>query len=657
MGFLGLFTLAAAAQSLGSFISPGELAEAHAELDTLGGCLQCHEPGAGVSATYCMDCHESVRGQVNNGSGFHATLGESCESCHSDHKGLDFQLVQMEASTFQHYKTGFNLEGEHADLECGDCHEDESHWTGLRSSCLPCHAEDELHDQDGSGRELLADCVSCHEINPDWAALPLPAELFDHGDLDQVDYALEGKHSEAECEDCHEDFHFVPVEAGECEDCHDDPHTSGWEAECEDCHEGPQSWEVDDFDHDLTDFSLRGLHKRVSCGACHDEDRTEAVPHARCESCHRDPHRGEFKPRDCDSCHQLSQSFSSMDFDHDATDYPLRGEHRELSCDSCHGEGADQSFTNMAFGDCVDCHEGPHGESFEARSCSSCHDEAQKWTVPDFDHALTGYTLEDKHAEAECSSCHGPDTGPELPHASCQDCHADDSPHDETVSADSCESCHNTLSFTDIAFDHASTGFELTPAHQVECADCHGEEHFVEVPTTCSGCHEEDRPEHHFDGECTDCHVAETWSKATLGELGHGVTGFTLDGTHTQLQCADCHDPDLPGQRVGSTCSSCHRSDDPHRNMLGDDCGSCHNETTWYRSSWTHSQTGWPVRGSHRLAACQDCHATGTTGTPRDCQSCHKKDQTPGPIHEPASADFCGDCHRPYGWAVPPYPN
>ena len=661
-----LFTMAAAAQSLGSFISPGELARPHADLDTLGGCLQCHEPGGeGESATLCMDCHDSVRGQVNGNKGFHATLGDDCSSCHSDHNGLDFELIKMEKSTFQHHKTGFALVGEHVAVECGECHEDEPDWTGLRSTCLPCHAEDDGHRPEGGGHEALGACQSCHDVDPDWSALPLSTDVFDHSDSAQADYALVGKHEKVDCIECHtKDLHFVPVESEECTDCHKDPHDAELDDDCESCHETPHTWEVEGFDHALTGYPLKGQHRSVRCTSCHAEDKTSPVPHARCESCHRDPHRGEFKPRDCDACHDVNLPLASMDFDHDQTDYPLVGHHQDVSCTECHGEGDEQTFKGLTWGTCDDCHDDAHVGFFDEQGCESCHEPVRAFDeVPDFDHGLTGYALEGEHKSAECEACHDPGTGPELPHASCQDCHGYDSPHNETVTAESCDDCHTVVSFTDITFDHGTTEFPLERGHEpVGCADCHSPddgklEQFEGTPSICAECHEEDRPERHFEGACGQCHQATTWPVATLGELGHGVTGFALEGAHTALECVDCHSTERPEQRVGSTCSSCHANDDAHRGMMGDDCSSCHMETSWYRTRWTHAQTGYTLTGSHRLAACQDCHATGTVGTPTTCQQCHEKVQPNDDIHTPSFADHCDDCHKTYGWETPLFPH
>ncbi len=111
------------AQGLGGFVSPGPLAHDHADLDRLTKCTQCHEPGAGVTATRCLACHDNVQAQIDARRGFHANLDENCQRCHDDHRGRDFVLVQLDEETFNHQSTGFALRGKHAPIDCIECHE------------------------------------------------------------------------------------------------------------------------------------------------------------------------------------------------------------------------------------------------------------------------------------------------------------------------------------------------------------------------------------------------------------------------------------------------------------------------------------------------------------------------------------------------------
>ena len=58
-----LFLLATAwpaSAQLGSLLSPGRLAKAHAQLEGLSNCQQCHEQGRKVTAAKCLGCHKPI---------------------------------------------------------------------------------------------------------------------------------------------------------------------------------------------------------------------------------------------------------------------------------------------------------------------------------------------------------------------------------------------------------------------------------------------------------------------------------------------------------------------------------------------------------------------------------------------------------------------
>ena len=99
----------ASAQVGGSFLSPGPLAQDHAELVSVTQCTKCHDLGRGPSPTKCMACHDSVRDQVRTRTGYHANKGEECGTCHPDHKGRTFELVRIVEADFKHDETGFPL--------------------------------------------------------------------------------------------------------------------------------------------------------------------------------------------------------------------------------------------------------------------------------------------------------------------------------------------------------------------------------------------------------------------------------------------------------------------------------------------------------------------------------------------------------------------
>lgn len=659
----------AGAQGLGGFVSPGPLAEDHADLDTILKCTSCHEPGAGVTPARCMACHERVEDQVQTRTGFHANLGDECASCHGDHKGRDFELVQLSEETFNHQSTGFALTGEHKPLECNECHQDAPEdYTGLESSCESCH--DEPHGAGASTRELLNNCRTCHDAD-DWDALPIALSIFDHNDSKQADYPLHDAHDDVECDSCHKETKFVPTVAELCTDCHDDPHRKQFaKQQCTDCHtDRKPDWNVRPWDHDKrTQFALVGVHNDVSCASCHGKGakaQYAPLPHERCSTCHEDVHEGQFEPRDCDSCHQqVADGFEGMVIDHDETNYPLRNAHQEVTCEDCHGEGPAATFAGLPFADCADCHEDRHDARFAPDACQDCHVTDGLWDVDAFDHARTQFALVGAHVEVQCAECHG--EGEEkvlegLDYATCRDCHSDDNPHDESVAELACTTCHDENAWEPpLPFDHDSTGWPLIAKHaQAECEDCHEGEgpRFDQAETACESCHEDDVPPNHYEGVCADCHKPTDWRDATLGREGHASTGFALLGMHSVLPCDDCHGPAEPSSTAGPECIDCHLDDDPHRGLLGTQCGTCHEEKDWMRTTFRHAQTGFALRGSHRVAGCDDCHAAGYPGTPADCGSCHTFDAPGDALHRDPLTRDCDTCHRPYTWEDANFPH
>ncbi len=658
----------AVAQGLGGFVSPGPLATDHADLDSILKCTECHTAGSGISTGKCMDCHERVQEQVQTGKGFHAELGDECHSCHSDHQGRDFELIQLTEDTFNHQATGFALSGKHK-IECKECHKEAPEdYTNLSQACESCH--DEPHGAGESTRELIASCRVCHDAE-DWTIDPLPLSVFDHDDPKQADYAIHVAHDEAKCTDCHKEARFVPTESDLCTDCHDDIHRGQFRGTaCTTCHaDTVPDWRTVGFRHDRTDYPLTGVHADLRCSSCHGsggQAEYRGIPHERCVTCHEDVHEGQFEPRDCDACHTENKGgFKEGVIDHDQTNYPLRNKHADVPCDTCHGEGPAATFAGLPFADCDDCHQDLHEGHFEPDACTDCHRLDGLWDIDSFDHRRTDYVLNGAHAEAKCMTCHG--EGEQkvltpLAHEACIDCHAEQDPHDGTIGDLVCEDCHAEESWARLVdFDHGRTRWPLNGKHVLPvCVDCHprvDEKTLLlnTAKTECESCHAKNEPANHYDGACDDCHTEASWDDASLSLDTHADAGFALRGVHAVVACDTCHAPPEPSAAASPECIDCHAADDPHRGLLGTECSTCHGEVDWMRTTFRHIQVGWPLRGPHRVAACEDCHATGYVGTPADCGSCHSYDAPNDSLHNDPLTSDCDICHRQYTWDDPNY--
>src|SRR5947209_1852310 len=112
---------------LADLLSPGPLAKAHAELEGVSSCTKCHVKGGQVSEQRCLDCHAELKERVAKKTGFHGRIPPkelSCSECHHEHQGRDFELIDWPGGqkAFDHRKTGYELSGKHARVDCGKCH-------------------------------------------------------------------------------------------------------------------------------------------------------------------------------------------------------------------------------------------------------------------------------------------------------------------------------------------------------------------------------------------------------------------------------------------------------------------------------------------------------------------------------------------------------
>ncbi len=645
------------AQVGGSFLSPGPLAQDHHELDSVTQCTKCHDLGRGPSPKKCMACHDSVRKQVQSGTGYHANKADACATCHPDHRGRTFELIQIVEADFDHDATGFKLRDAHAEAACVDCHTEPGTWDGLDGECVSCH--EDPHGADQSTRAILGRCEDCHDAG-DWHALPLPPGLFDHNNKRDADYPLLHAHKEVACSDCHPESRFVPIAHESCEDCHADPHAVDFEKPCVECHKIEDTWLIEAFDHNQTGFPLQGLHKPLQCEDCHGTRPATNPGKPRCSTCHEDVHKRQFGATDCGTCHTVfERGFKIPDYDHDKTDFPLVGEHTKRECADCHGPARSATYRGVAHDDCDSCHTDSHEGRYEPTPCERCHTPAG-FEALHFNHDDTQFPHTGSHVDVACEKCHTNNKWTGFPFKSCQDCHGEASPHEGKLDADRCDDCHQTTAFVDIAFDHRiGTGFSLEPAHVITpCRGCHEQIVDFDGPEReCTSCHQAPSKSH-YEGDCAGCHPGAHWTPGELGGRDHAITGFKLHGSHAQLPCESCHAAGQPRGIALGQCVSCHQDDDPHRHGLGDQCEDCHAEASWFRTRFRHTLTGWPLRGSHKMAACEDCHAAGYTGTPTQCWRCHEAEANPlTPAHQSAYFPLGDSCHRPFGWDLPRYPH
>lgn len=277
-------------------------------------CAKCHIP-AGRATVFkvkfanCLDCHQDAHEKQFARYPYF----NHCEQCHSEN---DFHVTSFTLA--RHQKTAFVLTGSHVATDCLDCHKPLQtssatnrvfHFQNV--SCTSCHQDP--HRNEFSVRMAVlvnghpAGCEACHTTSTF-----SDVSKFDHS---STDFQLTGAHRAVECAGCHRpanlsrDLKSVDFKAAPkiCEDCHENPHGGQFarasQTHCADCHTTTK-WRPSLFDHEKTQFSLKGAHQNVRCKSCH--VRVQAVDG-------KDVLFYKPTPTKCADCHSNDKVKISMD--------------------------------------------------------------------------------------------------------------------------------------------------------------------------------------------------------------------------------------------------------------------------------------------------------------------------------------------------------
>ncbi len=510
------------------------------------------------------------------------------------HLALLFLLISTSASINAESFTSLLMPGpvikahEKYEQDCDQCH-DTSNKDRQGQLCVQCHdhenISDDLSNKTGfHGRlpeQAANNCKHCHTEHKgrDVNIVLLNTSTFDHT---KTDFALKGAHTKTSCKACHktdEKHSQAPVD---CYSCHkkSDIHDGKQGKKCNDCHKAT-SWKDSAFDHEKTDFPLKGSHVDTSCAACHINQKYKDTPKT-CISCHQinDVHRGNFGEK-CDSCHN-SKKWDQIHFDHNKkTDFPLYGKHKEASCNSCHS-AADiktKESKKKLPKDCYGCHKNDDShKSRYGKKCNDCHTSAS-WQKQKFDHdKKTKFPLVGKHQKTACNQCHRGDLYKEELKPDCISCHKKDDVHKGKQGRE-CNNCHNEKGWqSKVLFDHDLAAFPLIGMHAaVQCEECHLSAVYGDTESSCNHCHAEDDSHNTRLGtDCETCHNPNSWETWLFDH--DKATDFTIDGAHEKIGCYDCHQTTSKGKlQASKDCISCHRSQDIHDRQFGRRCGDCHN--------------------------------------------------------------------------------
>jgi len=276
-----------------------------------------------------------------------------------------------------------------------------------------------------------------------------------------------------------------------------------------------------------------------------------------------------------------------------------------------------------------------------------------------------GETIEG-HAKAEkdCGNCHS-NFNRTAQDTLCTDCHKEIARdlrekhgfHGK-MTRETCRNCHGDhkgraakiAEFNQQTFNHKLTEFRLEGGHlKPKCTACHvAGKKYREAQSTCNGCHrKDDKHKQRYGPKCETCHSVANWKDMLFDH--DRDTKYPLHGKHITTKCDDCHTGDLYKDKLQTDCVSCHKKDDKHKGTLGPDCGKCHTERNWKDEKFDHDKTRFPLEGKHEDTECKACHKTAVfKDAPRDCLSCHKKDDK----HKGNFGPKCESCHNAESWKV-----
>ena len=650
-------------------------------------CTQCHvKPVFTDVGKNCQDCHTDIHQNK---------MGTNCADCHTV-QGWKIAVQQV-----KDHQNRFPLLGAHAAVQCDDCHKSAAvgQFQGLSTACISCHQKDLQQTQTLGGSvpnhiaaQFPQTCETCHNFDS-WLGATV-----NHA-APPINFPLTAGHANVPCASCHVGGNYnLQIAATDCGNA--GCHLTTWQqttnpahasaptvfpiATCSTCHT-TVSWTTATFNHATTGFPLTNSHqmapagKVAACTDCHINNNYNLTIQATdCGNaqCHLNTNYGggwqgttnpvhssagaPFAAANCSNCHN-TVSFLNATFDHSTTGWPLTGSHQMSPAGKVNA--------------CTDCHVNNNYNFTAANTdCYGCHQAAWNST-PSFGGAVPNHIT-------------------------------------AGFPTSLCSQCHDTVTWTDSTFNHASTGFPLTNSHQIApagkvtgCDQCHmGNYSSLAIqPTDCgnSQCHlttwqQTNNPTHSAAGtpfaaaNCSTCHNNTLWTNVTFD---HSVTGWPLTGSHQLapagkvVACTDCHTGNNYNLTAANTdCYGCHQTAWQSTTTIGGSvpnhvtagfstsmCSTCHDTVLWTDGKFDHSTTGFPLQGPHMLPprttvtgaigsmvnACTDCHIGGnyTAGYPTtDCYGCHQSYYTNAQTYSATSPNHvaanypttCITCHTTY---------
>lgn len=369
-------------------------------------CRQCHiDLQFSNTKTTCISCHKDMHQQ---------TAGQDCERCHTPDAWIVKNITEI------HRQSRFPLTGQHAQVDCYQCHKSGSllRFDPMGTECSDCHTGNYIATTDPPHISLKfpKDCFMCHN-EKGWQ----PAK-FNHNT--STAFPLTGGHIGVDCNSCHSKGYGGT--SADCVSCHltnynattNPSHVAAkYSTDCKTCHTSA-AWVPSTFNHNTTTtFPLTGAHIGVTCISCHATGYTGTS--AECASCHLNNYNASTNPAhatakfstDCKTCH-TSAAWVPSTFNHNTgTVFPISGAHIGVTCISCHSKGYAGTST-----DCFSCHTADYNATTNPAhaiakfptTCLTCHKQTA-WTPSTYNHDAQFFPIYSGKHKGEwtlCSECH-----------------------------------------------------------------------------------------------------------------------------------------------------------------------------------------------------------------------------------------------------------
>ena len=511
---------------------------------------------------------------------------------------------------FDHFSTGFELDGIHRDIPCESCHLN-ALFKGTPRNCGVCHIKGSLYNATPKSiTHILSTnkCAACHDTSSF-----RPAVHFTHAEVMGTCVSChngttaQGKGpthpaTSQACEACHTVLSWNPPKAvdhtqiplavaGFCIICHNGTQATGknpghiaTSLECADCHL-TTTWLGANFDH-------VGIVN--NCVSCH--DGTKAVGK-----------NASHMPTSntCESCHKTGIGTKAPSW------VPSGFDHAQMSvttCQTCHS-GSVKVTTGFVSGQPAN-HVPPIPSTVDCAVCHGNNPAAETWDVL----SASIPTLHNGMNVSNCVLCHGGQTFAGVPKPYIPMSISGVSPtkatplappHIPILAGSDCSACHGAA-YTIGGFGPATAMSAAKHAFvSTTCNTCHdtGKSYYVG-----SGTPLQLRPANHITsndprmatGDCALCHTTTDWNSTTL-PMGHMPNP-------ANLSCAQCH-ASAPNDYTPATLAA---NSVLHTGISGN-CGLCHGDNvtalTWYNNF------------TPKDALLTPTHIPYLSGT--DCSSCH----------------------------------